>query len=94
MTLEVIDMATSKNAAEVDALVSTYMTDEGFRRTAYGQEEAWKKGTASQCRNSSSRESRREHSHRGVAQISDSTRCLCRGRTRYDGQEFRYEEET
>lgn len=44
MAREVIDMTTSKNAAEVDALVSTYMTDEGFRRTAYGQEEAWKKG--------------------------------------------------
>jgi hypothetical protein len=44
MAREVIDMTTSKNAAEVDALVSTYMTDEGFRRTAYGQEEACKKG--------------------------------------------------
>jgi len=38
MAREVIDMTTSKNAAEVDALVSTYMTDEGFRRTAYGQQ--------------------------------------------------------
>jgi hypothetical protein len=38
MAREVIDMTTSKNAAEVDGLVSTYMTDEGFCRTAYGQQ--------------------------------------------------------
>jgi hypothetical protein len=44
MTREVIDLPTSKSSAEVDALVSTYMTNEGFRLAAYGHEEVWKKG--------------------------------------------------
>ncbi len=44
MSRYVNDIATSKSADEVERTVSEFFAHEGFEKTAYGHEEAWKKG--------------------------------------------------
>jgi hypothetical protein len=44
MARQVVDVPTSKSQAEVEQVVTSFMTSEGFTRARYGRYEVWKKG--------------------------------------------------